>query len=57
MLNRVKNIFGKPRLSSTTSLETYYGTVNKPGSYGGPTFEEAQKDFREIHGRLSNFRS
>ena len=57
MLNRVKNIFGKPRLSPSTSVENYFGTVNKPGSYAGPTFEEAQKDFREMHGRLSNFRS
>ena len=57
MINRVKRILGRLRLSTATSLESYFGTVNKPGDYSGPTFEEAQKDFREIHSRFSAFRS
>ncbi len=57
MINRVKRILGRPRLSTATSIESYFGTVNRPGDYGGPTFEEAQKDFREIHSRFSAFRS
>ena len=27
------------------------------GEFSGPTFEEAQKDFREIHSRFSAFRN
>ena len=57
MINRVKRILGRPRLSTATSIETYFGSVHKPGEYSGPTFEEAQKDFREIHSRFSTFRS
>ena len=57
MINRVKRILGRPRLSTATSIETYFGTVNKPGESSGPTFEEAQKDFREIHSRFSAFRN
>ena len=57
MINRVKRILGRPRLSTATSIETYFGNVHKPGEYSGPTFEEAQKDFREIHSRFSAFRS
>ena len=56
MLNRVKRIFVRPRPSTSTSMETYFDTVNRPGSYGGPTFEEAQKDFRQIYSRLSSLR-
>lgn len=57
MINRVRRILGRPRLSTATSIETYYGAVSRPGEYGSPTFEEAQKDFREIHSRLSNLRN
>ena len=57
MINRVKRILGRPRLSTATSIETYFGSVHKPGDYSGPTFEEARKDFREIHSRFSSFRS
>lgn len=57
MMNRVKKMLGRPRLSTATSLETYFGAVNKPGDYCGPTFEEAQKDFRDIHSRFSAFRN
>lgn len=57
MMNRVKRILGRPRLSTATSIETYFGAVNKPGECGGPTFEEAQKDFREIHTRFSCYRN
>lgn len=54
MMNRVKRMLGRPRLSTATSVESYFGAVNKPGESGGPTFEEAQKDFRSIHSRLSS---
>ena len=57
MMNRVKRMLGSPRLSTATSIETYFGAVSKPGESGGPTFEEAQKDFRDIHSRLSSLRS
>ncbi len=57
MINRFKRILGRPRLSSATSIETYFGSVHKPGEGSGPTFEEAQKDFREIHSRFSAFRN
>lgn len=57
MINRVKRMLGRPRLSTATSVESYFGAVNKPGESGGPTFEEAQKDFREIHSRFSAFRN
>ena len=54
MMNRVKKMLGRSRLSTVTSVESYFGAVNKPGESGGPTFEEAQRDFRDIHGRLSS---
>ena len=54
MMNRVKRMLGRPRLSTATSVESYFGAVNRPGESGGPTFEEAQKDFRSIHSRLSS---
>ena len=54
MMNRVKRMLGRPRLSTATSVESYFGAVNRPGESGGPTFEEAQKDFRDIHSRLSS---
>ena len=57
MMNRVKRVLGRPRLSTATSVESYFGAVNKPGESGGPTFEEAQKDFRDIHSRLSSLHS
>ena len=57
MMNRVKRMLGRPRLSTATSVESYYGAVSKPGESGGPTFEEAQKDFRDIHSRFSTYRS
>ncbi len=57
MFSRVKRILGRPRLSTVTSIETYFGAVAKPGEYSGPTFEEAQKDFRQIHSRFSEFRN
>ena len=57
MMNRVKRVLGRPRLSTATSVESYFGAVNRPGASGGPTFEEAQKDFREIHSRFSAFRN
>ncbi len=57
MMNRVKRMLSRPRLSTATSVESYFGAVNKPGESGGPTFEEAQKDFRDIHSRLSSLHS
>ena len=57
MMNRMKRMLGRPRLSTATSVESYFGAVSKPGESGGPTFEEAQKDFRDIHSRFSTFRS
>ena len=38
MISRVKRILGRPRLSTATSIETYFGAVNKPGEYSGPHF-------------------
>ena len=57
MINRIKRILSTQRLSAATGIETYFGTVNKPGDYSGPTFDEAQKDFREIHRRYSRYSS
>ena len=57
MFSRVRKILGRPRLSTATSIEGYFGAVNRPGEFSGPTFEEAQKDFREIHSRFSAFRN
>lgn len=51
MINRVKRIFGRPRVSA--SVDAYFDSVQRPGTYGGPTFEEAQKDFRQIHGKFA----
>ena len=55
MISRVKRILGRPRLSSWNSLESYFGAVQKSGEYTGPTFEEARKDFRDVHSRFSRF--
>ncbi len=57
MINRIKRILSTQRLSAATGIETYFGTVNKPGDYSGPTFDEAQKDFREIHRRYARYSS
>ena len=44
MMNRVKRILSRPQVQS--GLDAYFGKVQRPG-YGGPTYSEAKRDFRE----------
>ena len=54
MMNRVKRILSRPQVQS--GLDAYFGKVQRPG-YGGPTYSEAKRDFREYTCRFIRYPS
>ncbi len=54
MITRVKRIFGMPHFS--TGVDAYYNSVHRTRSGIGPTYTEAQRDFRELARRYSHSR-
>lgn len=46
MINRVKIMLG--RRQAMNALDSYFGNVQKHSHIGGPTFDEARQDFREM---------
>ena len=46
MINRVKIMLG--RKQATNGLDSYFCNVHKRADIGGPTFDEARRDFNEM---------
>ena len=44
MMNRVKRILSRPQVQS--GFDAYFSAVQRQGR-GGPTYDEAMRDFRE----------
>ena len=50
MMSRVKRILSRPQVQS--GFDAYFSAVQRPGR-GGPTYDEAKRDFREYAGRFT----
>ncbi len=53
MINRVKRML--VRAGASSAMDAYFRNVSKHADHYGPTFAEAQRDFRDMSRRYSKF--
>ena len=55
MINTVKRIIRTRRF--VDPMDIYFNNVHRRGSLGGPTFQEAQKDFQDANRRYTTYQA